>query len=131
MPPSNGCAEFTLKNPPPFVPSCLIAIWLATGPPGIACVWPATVFTSVKPWVFWITPQATSTMANDERDREQDAQRGAHEVDPEVADRALARRVTRPRISATMTAMPAAADTKFWTVSPIIWVRWLIVFSPP
>ena len=31
---SNGWAEFMLKNPPPFVPSCLIAIWLAAGPPG-------------------------------------------------------------------------------------------------
>ena len=25
VPDSNGCAEFALKNPPPFVPSCLIA----------------------------------------------------------------------------------------------------------
>ena len=36
----------------------------------------------------------------------------------------------RPRISATITAMPAAADTKFCTVRPTIWVRWLIVDSP-
>ena len=36
-----------------------------------------------------------------------------------------------PRISATITAMPAAADTKFWTVSPTIWVKWLSVVSPP
>ena len=27
-------------------------------------------------------------------------------------------------------AMPAAADTKFCTVRPSIWVRWLIVTSP-
>ena len=32
---SNGCAELVLKKPPPLVPSCLMAIWLATGPPGI------------------------------------------------------------------------------------------------
>ena len=32
---SNGWAEFALKNPPPFVPSCLIASWLATGPRAI------------------------------------------------------------------------------------------------
>ena len=32
---SNGCAELALKNPPPFVPSSLIASWEATGPPGI------------------------------------------------------------------------------------------------
>src|SRR2546428_11221490 len=29
---SNGCAELTLKKPPPFVPSCLIAICDAVGP---------------------------------------------------------------------------------------------------
>ena len=34
---SNGCAEFTPKNPPPFVPNCLIAIWLAPGPIGTNC----------------------------------------------------------------------------------------------
>ncbi len=26
--------------------------------------------------------------------------------------------------------MPAAAETKFWTVKPSIWVRWLITCSP-
>ncbi len=33
----NGCAELALKNPPPFVPSSLIASCEASGPPGIAC----------------------------------------------------------------------------------------------
>ena len=37
----------------------------------------------------------------------------------------------RPRINAIITAMPAAADTNCWTVSPTICVRWLMVFSPP
>jgi len=32
-------------------------------------------------------------------------------------------RRAKPRISATSTAMPVAADTKFWTASPSIWVR--------
>ncbi|MCY1251484.1 hypothetical protein D9M72_652530 [compost metagenome] len=36
---SNGCAELTPKKPPPLVPSCLIAIWLAAGPSGM--VWSA------------------------------------------------------------------------------------------
>ena len=31
---SNGWEALVLKNPPPFVPSSLIASWLATGPPG-------------------------------------------------------------------------------------------------
>ncbi len=37
----------------------------------------------------------------------------------------------KPRINATATAIPTAADRKFCTVSPSIWVRWLIVVSPP
>ena len=36
----------------------------------------------------------------------------------------------KPRISATATAMPTAAETKFCTVSPVIWTRSLIVVSP-
>ena len=34
---SNGCAELALKKPPPLVPSCLMAIWLAAGPTAIVC----------------------------------------------------------------------------------------------
>src|SRR5690242_18550639 len=34
---SNGWAEFTLKKPPPLVPSCLIAICEAAGPIGSVC----------------------------------------------------------------------------------------------
>jgi hypothetical protein len=40
---SNGTAELALKKPPPFVPSCLIAIINATGPRAITCVAPSTV----------------------------------------------------------------------------------------
>ena len=42
----------------------------------------------------------------------------------------LRRRIS-PRISATATAIPTAAETKFCTVRPAICVRWLIVDSPP
>ena len=41
------------------------------------------------------------------------------------------RRRVNPRMRATATATPTAADTKFWTASPDICVRWLIVDSPP
>ena len=58
LPPSNGCAEFTLKNPPPFVPSCLIAICEATGPRAIVCSNPWMPCTTAEfenvcttPWV--------------------------------------------------------------------------------
>ena len=40
---SNGCAEFAFAIPPPFVPSSLIASWLAIGRPEIAWVAPSTV----------------------------------------------------------------------------------------
>src|SRR4051794_40459778 len=40
---SNGCAAFALKKPPPFVPSILMATWLATGPNAIVCSPPSTV----------------------------------------------------------------------------------------
>ncbi|SLH43401.1 Uncharacterised protein [Mycobacteroides abscessus subsp. abscessus] len=36
---------------------------------------------------------------------------------------------TRPRISATATAIPTAAETKFCTASPADWVSGLIVVS--
>ncbi len=119
-----------MKNPPPFVPSILIDSWLATGPPGIFCVAPATVCTSVKPWRFWITPVAMRMIANTNaigsRMRSAVRIRSTQKL-PTV--RFPARE--SPRMSATITAMPAAADTKFWTVRPTIWVRWLRVLSPP
>ena len=34
---SKGCAELTLKKPPPLVPSCLMAIWEAAGPTAMTC----------------------------------------------------------------------------------------------
>ncbi len=34
---SKGCAELTLKKPPPFVPSCLIMICEAAGPTAMTC----------------------------------------------------------------------------------------------
>ena len=33
-------------------------------------------------------------------------------------------------MNATATAAPAAADTKLWNASPVIWVKWLITPSP-
>ena len=58
----------------------------------------------------------------DERQRQQDVERGPRQVDPEVADRRR-RAPGEARIRATSTAMPAAAETKFCTVRPSIWVR--------
>ena len=126
---SSGWAELALKKPPPFEPSCLIASWLATGPPGIVCSCFSSVVTVSDPVKFWITPPAMSatamTNASGRRIRVMVRVRSTQKL-PRVVER----RRTRPRMMATMTAMPAAAETKFWTVRPIIWERWLIDTSP-
>ena len=43
---SNGWAALALKNPPPLVPSILIATWEATGPTAIVCFAPSSVVAS-------------------------------------------------------------------------------------
>ena len=43
----------------------------------------------------------------------------------------LAERRAKPRMTAASTAMPSAAETKFCTASPAIWLRYDIVYSPP
>ncbi len=60
---SNGCAELTLKNPPPLVPSSLIASWEATGPMPIDWVRPVTPCTVRYVVKFWIEPWQTRTSA--------------------------------------------------------------------
>ena len=126
---SNGCAELALYGPPPFSPISLIASWLAIGPPGIVCVWPVTVVTVRAAWKFWTAPWLTSTsvktIASGSRTRMVVRTRSTQKL-PSVC----VRRRTRPRISATATAAPAAADTKLCSARPAIWVRCDIVDSP-
>ncbi len=38
-----------MKKPPPFVPSCLIAIWLAAGPIGMVCCVTCSAFVTGLP----------------------------------------------------------------------------------
>ena len=45
--------------------------------------------------------------------------------------RLLPLRAMIPRISAIRTTIPAAAETKFCTVIPIIWLKYVSVVSPP
>ncbi len=148
---SNGWAEFALKNPPPFVPSCLIAIWDATGPTAIC--WSVTL-------IVWVRgcPRASSTgfplasvsgcaydagsssvavlyaesvcgtpcqasssaTAMDSGIR---MYRTPRTVSTQKLPIAVAERRVRPRIRAMRTAIPTAADVKFFTVSPAIWLR--------
>ena len=57
----------------------------ATAPPFHCWEPPVNWPTSWMPAKFWIAPQATSTIARDHREREQDADGAAHQVRPEVA----------------------------------------------
>ena len=108
-----------------------MASWLATGPPVMVCCAPASVVTTWScRWKFWIAPPAISTIAPMMRDRQQDAQRAADQVDPEVAELAGALLRANPRTSAIATAMPTAAETKFCTARPAICTRWPWVDSP-
>ena len=73
----------------------------------------------------WLTSTMAATKAMGSRMRVTALVRSTQKF-PMVADW---RRV-RPRIRATATARPTAADVKFCTARPTICVRWLAVFSP-
>ena len=112
-----------------------MATWLATGPPGIACA-PTSLATAgssgvaaVSPVRFWTTPPSDSSTAtaNDSGSSTRSIVRVRSTQKLPSVRRPLR---TMPRMIATATTMPAAAETKFCTVSAIIWVRWLMVDSP-
>ena len=127
---SNGCAALTLKKPPPLVPSILIATCEATGPMAMVCRAPSRVVASIAPARVCGMPCATSTSASTaeigSRTNSVIRVRSTQKL-PTLRVEARA----KPRITATATAMPVAAETKFCTVRPAIWVRWLMVVSPP
>ena len=112
---SKGWAEFTLKNPPPLVPSCLMAIWDAAGPTARTCSlrvafvilgWPFSSRTGLPSlsvsgtsyWVGWTTVDlrvlaerldhalGDEDEREHERERQQDVERRPGQVDPEVPD---------------------------------------------
>ena len=60
---------------------------------------------------------------HDDRQRQQHVERGAREIDPEIADRRRPWRGRRRAPAARRSAMPVAAETKFCTVSPTIWLK--------
>ena len=95
-------------------------------------VWwpPASVVTSVPDEKFWTTP--ISDQGDGGQDRRAAAGPGRTErvrSTQKLPTRSVDDRV-KPRISATATAMPTAAETKFCTARPAIWVRWPMVASP-
>ena len=61
---SNGWAELALKIPPPLMPSCLIASWLAAGNREIVCDPPSRPVAVADAARLWTTPRPASTMAS-------------------------------------------------------------------
>ena len=125
VPPSNGWAEFTLKKPPPLVPSCLIAIWT-----GDRAARDGLLRSPGCRGRSRSAPRGLHDALGHQHDGDEHATAAggcratrAHQVDPEVAELVRAWTGRSPRISATSTAMPTAADTKFWKSARSIWVR--------
>jgi len=60
---SKGWAELALKNPPPLVPSILIASWEATGPTAMTCsttLLPPLVI-GLSQWATGLAPKVWTT----------------------------------------------------------------------
>ena len=114
--------------PPPLVPSCLIASCEAAGASAIVDGRPSGPTTSTPARRLMTTPRATSTTAAT-------AAIGSRmRVQPRtMSTQALPSRSVRlrtnPRTRATATAMPTAAETKFWTVRPAVATAWPMVVS--
>ena len=144
-----GCAEFTLKKPPPFVPSCLMAICEAAGPSASTCSVSSTsvcgcplssrrlavrsghrlVVLEQLDDAPCVRPERLDDALRDERPARARATAAAGcraccgSGRPRSCRSCPPMRRAKPRISATSTAMPVAADTKFCTVRPSICVR--------
>ena len=121
----------TLKKPPPLVPSILIATCEATGP--VAMVWraPSSVVASIGAGERLRHARATIRTSAKTTQIGSRTKRVMRVRSTQKLPTLRAEARAKPRITATATAMPVAAETKFCTVSPAIWVRWLIVVSPP
>ncbi len=127
---SNGCAELALKKPPPLVPSCLIASWLATGPMAIVCLAPSSVWTSRYGRKFWIDALLHEQQCEDERERQEDVERAAHEVGPEVAEPAGATAARCPGPARPPPPRPPRPTRSCGSASWVIWEKYDIVVSP-
>jgi hypothetical protein len=103
--------------------------WLATGPPVMCWVAPASVVASVPAERFCTMPAATNTIApttaTGRSTRRQIRTRSTQKL-PRLPVETRA----NPRTSANETAIPTAAETKFCTARPDIWTRWPMVDSP-
>jgi hypothetical protein len=86
------------------------------------------VATGLGPRV-WTTPWLSRTTANT-MDRGSRIYKVIRVRSTQKLPRLVALRRRMPLASAAMTAMPLAAEVKFSTARPSIWVRWLMVVSP-
>ena len=121
---SKGWAELALSGPPPLVPSSLMISCEAKGPRAMTCSAPCSVVAVAVPSNVWVTPCQTSTMApTTARGRRMYSVERVTSTQKLPIDEALRR--MRPRMRATATAMPAAADVKLRTAKPADWMRWL------
>ncbi len=93
--------------------------WLATGPPVIVCEPPVKVVTSVPAVRFCTMPAAMNTIVPSTAIGRSTRITRRVRSTQKLPSRSLRLRA-RPRITATATAMPTAADRKFWTASPAI-----------
>jgi hypothetical protein len=89
----------------------------------------AAVVTVFEAWKFWMAPWLMKTMAktNVIGSRIRVVERT---VSTQKLPRVVPRRRTRPRMKATASAIPTAAEMNWCHTSPSIWLRWLSVDSP-
>ena len=114
---SNGWAELALKKPPPLVPSSLMASWEATGPPCTTWWAPVMVVMLVGSVRFWMTPPTSSTTAATTASGSRMRTIPRIRSTQKLPSRSVVWRAM-PRIRASATASPTAAETKLCTVSP-------------
>ncbi len=111
------------------MPSSLIASWLATGPPGSVWAPPVSVVRSREPERFCTTPALTSTTAASSDSGSRIRTTTRTRSTQKLPSRSVRER-TNPRMSATATHRPTAAETKFCTARPAICTVWPSVDSP-
>ncbi len=83
---SNGWAELALKKPPPFVPTCLIATWLAAGPRAIVWRAPSRVWRGDGPVEGHDDAAGDEDHGQHQGERQEDVVGATDEIGPEVAD---------------------------------------------
>ena len=126
---SKGKEELGPKKPPPFVPRCLIATWLAAGPRGMRSLLALERKRGHVAGETLDDALAREDEGDDDRERKEDVEDAPRHVDPEIADgcgarsRHSFRRAAMPRMTATATDMPAAAERKFCTARPTAWEK--------